>query len=140
MKPNQETAYWHTFQVITMARPRQLVPYGLFTVAQNFVRLEWALATLYATPSGQPIYLAQFLQPLLILSEAYRFESIGKELTNWYDKLPNLKTPLVPSDVRDSLRHAITRWHAIMCERLQDLYLITPVTALEPTKLIAITP
>jgi hypothetical protein len=51
--------------------------------------------------------------------------------------LSNLKTPLLSDDDRNSLRHAITQWQAIICERLVDLYLITPRTVLEPTKLIA---
>lgn len=115
-----------------MAGKQRLLPYGLFLLGQSLDRLEWALAT----RNQQPAYISTYLQPLLQLSQAYPFEFIGEEATNWHDLLSNLGESLVPDKTRNALRHSITRWRTLVTERLQDLYLVTPMTTLEPKRLI----
>jgi hypothetical protein len=108
-----------------------LRPWGAFLLGLSLARLEWALNTV-----SQPKALAVFLYQLREFSNIESFEEIGAEATQWYDFLMGSSAPSVSSETLENLKAVRTRWQTLAQERLEGLYLITPVTVLQPKRLM----
>jgi hypothetical protein len=104
---------------------------GVYLIGYDLERLEWAINS-HEVPSQ----LATFFEPLRVYEQVRSFEDIGKEAKQNHDKLLNSEESAVSETTRDRLRDLKTRWDAMIRERLQNLYLVTPVSRIEAKKLI----
>jgi hypothetical protein len=118
--------------IIRMANEKQkFTPYGVYRCGYNLDRLEWAIATI-----ENPTELARFLEPFRIYEQVYPFEDIGREAKLSHDMLSNYGEPQVSEKTKNRLRDAKTRWSAVIVERLQDFYLVSPHSTIDPKKLL----
>lgn len=104
---------------------------GLYMCGDDLERLEWALATV-----ENPTELAVFIEPLRRYEQVAPFEDVGREAKSHHDMLSNYPEAQVSAQTKNMLRNARTRWDALIKERLQDLYLVTPKSKLDPKHLM----
>ena len=133
MTTDAPVCFWPPEVSIRMTTENKLAlrAWGAFLLGLHLARLEWALNTV-----GQLTALAVFLYPLREFSNIHSFEEIGAEATIWYDSLMSSSESYVSSQTVEALKGARTRWHTLAQERLEGLYLITPVTVLQPKTLM----
>lgn len=108
-----------------------LSAWGAFCIGDNLERLEWAIAT-----TRKPTELAPFIESLRFYEQAHPFEDIGHEARDLHNMLSSYEKPEVSAETINSLRDARARWYALIQERLQDLYLVTPKCKIDPKKLM----
>ncbi len=109
-----------------------LASWGAFLFGYNLERLEWALSN----AQGMTNYLATFVEPFRLHVQTTGFEDIGREATFWHNHLSN-QIPQVVSDTdKNALREVRTRWQTLVQERLGRLYLITPTTGLDISRIL----
>jgi hypothetical protein len=125
--------FWPPEVSVRMTAEDKLVlrPWGALLLGFNLARLDWALNTV-----TQPAALAVVLYPLREFSNIHSFEEIGAEATQWHDFLMGLPASPVSSQTLENLKAVRMRWSTLAQERLQGLYLITPVTVLQPKRLM----
>jgi len=108
----------------------KLNAYGVYLLGYQLERLEWAIATMTDCAD-----LASIFGELRAYEYAHSFEDIGREAKTFHDTVSGLKNEDL-SGKKSSLRDARTRWHTLARERLQDLYLVTPESKIDPKHLI----
>jgi len=104
---------------------------GVYLCGYDLGRLEWAIATI-----EEPKKLAQFFGKFRFCERIHSFEDIGDEAKHYDDMLSNYAKSEVSTQTKNVLRDARAKWHALICERLQDRYLVTPVSLINPKKLM----
>ena len=109
----------------------QFTALGVYLIGYDLERLEWAI-----NAHKIPSLLATFFEPFRSYEQVYSFEDIGSEARTHHDMLSNYVEPMVSEETRNSLRDLKTRWDAVIRERLQNLYLVTPTSKIDPKKLI----
>lgn len=113
------------------ANKLHLTAFGVYMIGYNLERLEWAIATI-----NDAAQLAPHLGALRHYEQIRFFEEIGLEAKYFHDLLSGYAGQLVPDNIKTNLRDARARWATIAAERLQDLYLVTPVTRIDSKHLI----
>ena len=107
-----------------------LRPAGVLLLGYNLERLEWALAT-----TRDPVQLATLVEPFRTYAQVVPLEDIGNEAIGYHDVLGNYQGNVVEADL-NTLRQARNSWQTPALERLDDLFLITPATVIDPKGLI----
>lgn len=105
--------------------------FGVYMLGFNLDRFEWALATV-----KDAAVLLPHLGVLRQYEQVGSFEQIGSEARYYHDILSSYIGQPIPANIWDNLRDARTRWATIATERLQDLYLVTPKTTIDPKHLM----
>jgi hypothetical protein len=103
-----------------------LTAFGAYMLGYNLERLEWAIATVDDCPE-----LASFFGDLRIYEGINPFEDIGREAKDFHNLVSSLKKEELENK-KNSLRDARARWHTLARERLQNLYLVTPRSRMDP--------
>ena len=109
----------------------KFTPYGIYICGYNLEKLEWAIATI-----KNPTQLALFLEPFRKYEQVRSFEDIGREAKVYHNTLLNCGEPEVSEQTQNKLRDTRTRWDAVIVERLQDFYLVSPNSIIDPKKLL----
>lgn len=123
---------WGEGGIIRMADDKlQFSAFGVFNLGCNLIRLEWAINTI-----SNPSQIAPFFEKLRICEQVQSFEDIGLEAKHWHDKLSELNDQQFTEAIRNDLRAAKARWHALATERLQDLFLVAPTCLTDPKHLM----
>ncbi len=124
--------FWGEGRIIRMNDKKyNFTVLGIYLIGYDLERLEWAINTQHI-----PNQLATFFEPFRSYEEVHSFEDIGSEAKTHHDMLSNYTEPTVSEETRNSLRGMKTRWDAVIRERLQNLYLVTPQSKIDPKKLI----
>ena len=105
--------------------------FGIFNFGANLDRLEWAI-NYYAIASQ----VAPFFETLRFCEHIQSFEDIGLEVKYWHNKLSRLGSVKLTEQTTNELRAAKTRWQALAQERLQDLFLVSPMCIIDPKRLM----
>ncbi|MFC2048495.1 hypothetical protein ACFLSK_03595 [Chloroflexota bacterium] len=123
---------WDTGGIIRMAEEKfRFTVFGIYLLGNELVRLEWALATV-----KEPVRLASFIESFRMYERVQSFEDIGAEAKTYHDMLSSDRKPEVSEETKNTLRGVKTRWDILIRERLQGLYLATPMSNLDAKKLI----
>ncbi len=104
---------------------------GVYFCGYDLERLEWAIDAIQ-----KPTELAQFFGRLRFYERVQSLEDIGREAKGYHDMLSDYAKPEVLTETKNALREARARWDALIRERLQDLYLVTPKSKLDPKHLM----
>jgi len=104
---------------------------GVYGLGYDLERLEWAIDTI-----RNPTQLAQFFGVLRIYEQVDSFEDIGREARGYHNMLSDYTESEVSVGTKDTLRKAVAKWDTLIRERLQDLYLVTPKSIINPKKLM----
>lgn len=99
---------------------------GVYLLGYDLERLEWAIATV-----NDCIELASYFGNLRGYEEVDSFEDIGREAKSFHDTLSGLKEESL-GEIKNTLRDIRARWHTLARERLQDFYLVTPSSRIDP--------
>lgn len=108
-----------------------LTAWGVYRLGYLLQRLEWAIATI-----KKPIELAPFIESFRFYEQVHPFEDIGHAAKDLHNMLSSYEKPEVSAKTEDFLREARAHWYALIQERLQDLYLVTPMCKIDPRKLM----
>ena len=123
---------WVEGSAIKMVNGRwELNALGVYDIGYKLQRLEWAIATIQNAAQ-----LAPFFGVLRYYEQIHSFEDIGKEAKYYHDTLSSYGQQIIPEHIKVSLRDARARWDTLTRERLQDLYLVTPRTRIDPKQLM----
>lgn len=123
---------WVEGEVIRMANNELFLnALGVYGIGYNLERLEWAIATTEKAPE-----LAPFFERLRWYEQVHSFEDIGREAKHYHDMLSGYKEQEVSGETKNDLRAARTRWDTLARERLQGLYLVTPMSKIDPKHLM----
>lgn len=104
---------------------------GVYGIGYNLERLEWAIATV-----DDAAQLAPFFERLRWYEQVESFEDIGREAKYYHNLLSSYGQQQVSEDDKNTLRNVRSRWDALARERLQDLYLVTPTSKIDPKHLM----
>jgi len=104
---------------------------GAYGIGYNLERLEWAIATI-----DDAAQLAPFFERLRWYEQVRSFEEIGQEAKYHHNFLSSYGQQLVSENDKNTLRDIRSRWDALVRERLQGLYLITPLCKTDPKRLM----
>jgi len=105
--------------------------FGVYMLGFDLVRLAWAIETSETTRG-----LASYLDPFRFYHQTLSFEDIGSQARAYQEKLLNSKERTVSEGTRRNLRNLKARWDGVIRERLANLYVITPVSKIDPKKLL----
>jgi len=108
-----------------------LTAWGVYRLGYLLERLEWAIATI-----KEPIELAPFIESFRFYEQVHPFEDIGQAAKDLNNMLSSYEEPEVSAETKDYLRDTRSHWYALIQERLQDLYLVTPMCKVGPRKLM----
>lgn len=124
--------FWIPGEVIKMVNEKlELSAYGAYWIGFVLERLEWAIATIQDASQ-----LAPFVGLLRGCERVHSFEDIGREAAYLHDKLSGYGVQPVSNSTKNELRDARARWDALLRERLQGLYLVTPKSKIDPRYLM----
>jgi hypothetical protein len=127
-----ELKFWIEGGVVRMTDAKyDFSALGAYSCGYSLERLEWAIATV-----EEPTELAQFFGKLRFCERIRSFEDIGSEAKYYHDMLSNYTKSKVSTQTKDILRDARAKWDTLMRERLQDRYLVTPISTINPKKLM----
>lgn len=124
--------FWAEGETIKMTDEKyQFKALGIYLAGYNLERLEWAIATI-----NNPTELATFIGQFRMYEQVYSFEDIGLEAKNYHNLLSNYGEQAISEDTKNKLRDTRTRWDIIIRERLEDLYLVTSKSKIDPRHLM----
>jgi len=108
-----------------------LSPQGVYSLATTLTQLEWILSG-----TDEIARIKPYIEPFRHLTEILAFEDIGDEAIVWHDRLSNTSLLNMTDGDRNTLRQLKTRWETMISSKLSDCWLITPVTSLQPKRLM----
>jgi len=124
--------FWGEGGIIRMNDEKyQFTALGVYLIGYDLERLEWAI-----NAQQIPSLLATFFEPFRFYEQVHSFEDIGIAAKTNHDMLLNYAEATVLEETRNKLRDLTTRWDAVIRDRLQNLYLVTPTSKIDPKKLI----
>ena len=104
----------------------------LYASSYNLERLEWGLNV--STDRKQ---IKNLLEPIGILRIIASFDiDIGNEANSATETLNSLTVEIIPPAILANLRTSRARWDSIIRERINDLYLVTPKSKIDPKHLL----
>lgn len=107
-----------------------LTAYGAYMMGYNLERLEWVISA-----TNDAAQIAPHIGVLRKYEQIHPFEVIGQEAKYYHDIFSGYIGQPLPNNAMVNLRDVRVRWEAIVAERLQDLFLVTPRTRIEPKTL-----
>ena len=109
-----------------------LRPYGILLLGANIAHLDWVLRT-----TTSVVQIVNALTPFRSYAQVVYLEDVGAEAITYHDFLTSLTDDTLTTSDLAALWDVKTKWSTLATTRMEDLYLITPVTLLNPKNLMA---